>query len=71
MTINLDETLTYINEIEASSRLKITGIINNTHYLDETTADDIMYGLELSREITRDRYTYICDKCNGGAGRTT
>ncbi|NLO98928.1 MAG: hypothetical protein GX386_01380 [Clostridiaceae bacterium] len=54
MTINLDETLTYINEIEASSRLKITGIINNTHYLDETTADDIMYGLELSREITRE-----------------
>jgi len=53
MTINIDETLTYIYEIEAVSRLKITGLINNTHYLDETTPDDIMYGLELSREIEK------------------
>ncbi|MGI6085736.1 MAG: hypothetical protein ACOYIF_09875 [Acetivibrionales bacterium] len=52
MTTNLDETLAYIREIEAASRLKISGIINNTHYLGETTADDILYGLELSREIT-------------------
>lgn len=53
MTTNLNETLTYIGEIEAASRLKISGIINNTHYLEETTVDDILYGLELSREITQ------------------
>lgn len=53
MTINPEETLNYIYEIEAASRLRITGIINNTHYLEETTADDIMYGLELSREIEK------------------
>jgi len=53
MTINPEETLTHIREIEAASRLKITGIINNTHFLEETTVDDIMYGLELSREIEK------------------
>lgn len=52
MTVNLDETLTYIREIEAASRLKISGIINNTHYLEETTVDDVIYGWELSRKIT-------------------
>lgn len=54
MTVNLDETLTYIREIEDSSRLKISGIINNTHYLEETTLDDVLYGLNLSREITKE-----------------
>jgi len=54
MTTDLDETITYIREIEGASRLKISGIINNTHYLEETTVDDIMHGLELSREITKE-----------------
>ena len=53
MTTNLDDSIKYIREIEGASRLKISGIINNTHYLEETTVDDIMHGLELSREITK------------------
>ncbi|NLB79859.1 MAG: cytidylate kinase-like family protein [Clostridiaceae bacterium] len=53
MTTNLDDSIKYIREIEEASRLKISGIINNTHYLEETTVDDIMHGLELSREITK------------------
>lgn len=63
MTTNLDDTLTYIGEIEAASRLKISGIINNTHYLEQTTLDDIIYGLELSREITKETSIPIFATC--------
>ena len=52
MTLNFDETLNYIGEIEAASRLKITKLISNTHYLEETTVDDVLYGLELAREVS-------------------
>jgi len=52
MTTNLSDTLVYIREIEAASRLKFTGIINNTHFMGETTVDDILYGAELAKEIS-------------------
>lgn len=54
MTVNLDDTLLYIREIEAASRLKVSGIINNTHYLDQTTIEDISHGLELCKEVTKE-----------------
>lgn len=54
MTTNLSDTLVYIREIEVSSRLKFTGIINNTHFMDETTADDILYGAQLALEISHE-----------------
>ncbi len=52
MTTNLSDTLIYIREIEEASRLKFTGIINNTHFLDETTIEDILYGAELAQDIS-------------------
>ena len=51
MTQNLNDTVKYIQEIEAASRRKITKLINNTHYLDETTLKEVLYGLELAREV--------------------
>lgn len=53
LTRNLEDTLNYIREIEMASRQKITYLMNNTHYLSETTLDDVLYGLELAREISR------------------
>ena len=50
MTINLDETLTYINEIETSSRLKITGIINSTPTLMKQQQMTSCMVSELSRK---------------------
>ncbi|NLU51984.1 MAG: hypothetical protein GXX10_03855 [Clostridiaceae bacterium] len=52
MTQNLEDTVQYIMEIEAASRLKITKLINNTHFMDDTTQEDLLYGLELAREIS-------------------
>lgn len=54
MTTNLSDALIYISEIEEASRLKFTGLINNTHFLGETTIEDILYGAELAEEISRE-----------------
>lgn len=42
-----------LGEIEQSSRLKFTGIISNTHLLDETTAQVVLDGLELARQVSK------------------
>ncbi len=41
-TATLKQNLGYIGDIEASSKLKITGLINTTHMLRETGRDDIL-----------------------------
>jgi hypothetical protein len=38
-------------EIEAASRLRITGIIANTHLMDETEAATVLDGIETAREV--------------------
>jgi hypothetical protein len=43
-----------VREIEAVGRLPVTGLVSNTHLLDETTLEVILDGLELARE-TGDR----------------
>ena len=43
-----------INEIEAASRLRFTGIISNTHLMDSTTPQTIIDGLTLAREVSDD-----------------
>lgn len=40
-----------IEEIEAMSKQSITGIINNTHLLTETTVDDVLQGDKLARTL--------------------
>ncbi len=37
--------------IANAAQLPITGVISNTHLLDETTADDIDYGLDVARPL--------------------
>ncbi|MGI5865037.1 MAG: hypothetical protein ACOX6T_23700 [Myxococcales bacterium] len=38
-------------KIAFASRLKVTGIVSNTNMLEHTTAEDVLWGLELSREV--------------------
>lgn len=38
--------------IEASSRLSITGLIVNTHLVDETTTETVLEGWRLAREVS-------------------
>jgi len=51
-TSDVDGCLKMIAEIEASSRLKFTGIIANTHLLEETTARIMLDGLDLARRVS-------------------
>ena len=47
------EVLQYIDAIEATSKLKVTGLINNTHMLKETTVEDVLKGQYVAREVSK------------------
>lgn len=51
-TQSATEAIEYIRAIEATSRLKVTGLVNNTHYLRETDTVDLLKGDEVVREIS-------------------
>ena len=41
-----------IREIESASRLKVTGLVSNSHLIDETTLEIIEKGIELVSEVS-------------------
>jgi hypothetical protein len=47
--------LAHFDDVQAQSRLKINGLINNTHMLRETAREDVMRGLALCREVSAAR----------------
>lgn len=48
---DLESNLAFMREIEGSSGLKITGIINNTHMLKATDVNDVIRGNRLALEL--------------------
>lgn len=50
-TATVDGCLKIIEEIEAASRLKLTGLISNSHLMDKTTAATIVHGLKLCHQV--------------------
>lgn len=54
-TQNAKEIIEYIDEIEKASKLKVTGLINNTHMLKATTIEDVKKGQEVCREVSKIR----------------
>ena len=50
-TSNLDGAVEHISSIESTTGLNITGIVNNCHLLRETTAEEIITGHELCKEV--------------------
>ncbi|MBP3413799.1 MAG: ParA family protein [Clostridia bacterium] len=47
-----DETVQLLREIEAASRMKATGIVNNSHVMNLTTVDDILKTVEYTAEVS-------------------
>lgn len=41
-------------EIEASCRLQFTGIVSNTHLIDETVKETVLDGMKLAREFSQE-----------------
>ncbi|MFA0816085.1 MAG: hypothetical protein ACC608_09900 [Anaerofustis sp.] len=52
MTATSDQVIAYLRDIENQSRLRISGLINNTHMIRETTEADIMKGYDLCMEVS-------------------
>jgi len=51
-TSDLDASLKMMNSIETASGLKFTGLISNTHLIDDTTSEVVLDGLALSRQVS-------------------
>ena len=51
-TSTLDGCLEHLDRIQVETGLQIDGIINNTHLLSETSADDIKKGYNLAKEVS-------------------
>lgn len=52
-TDTVEGCLSMRNAIEGSSRLKVTGLIGNTHLMDETSPQTILEGWALTKEVSR------------------
>jgi len=52
-TADVDGSCKVIKSIEEASRLKFTGIIANTHLMDNTTPEIIYDGLKLAKDVSR------------------
>jgi len=50
-TSDIDSIIKHITAIENITSLKISNIVNNTHMLRETTADDIIHGHDLCSKV--------------------
>ena len=50
------QVINHIEAIEKASKLKVTGLINNTHLIRSTTVEDILRGQNVVKEVSR--------KCN-------
>lgn len=47
-----DQVIQYIKSIENSSKLKITGLINNTHLIRDTRIEDILKGEKIVKQVS-------------------
>lgn len=62
-TDTVDGALNHIIRIEQETNLKITGLINNTHLLNETTAEDIIKGYQLCSALSEKLDTPLKYNC--------
>jgi hypothetical protein len=53
-TSDLQSSVRMLKQIEAASRLRFTGLVSNTHLIDETTPETVLDGLKLAREVGRE-----------------
>jgi len=47
-----DEVLRMIHEIQQASRLQVSGLVSNTHLMDETTIDIVREGFDLAAAVS-------------------
>ncbi|MDY5212443.1 MAG: ATP-binding protein, partial [Intestinibacter sp.] len=47
-----EDVIRFIKSMEDSSKLKVTGLINNTHFIRQTTIEDVLKGQKLVKEVS-------------------
>jgi len=52
MTQDADEALSLLKDIEVSSRLEATEIVNNSHLKSQTQRKDILSGIDFARDVS-------------------
>ena len=52
-TATPEQVIQHIRSIEKTAKLKVTGLINNTHLVRETTIDDVLKGQELAKKVSK------------------
>ena len=52
-TSTADEIIIMASELQAASKMKITGLINNTNILEQTTAGDVIEGEKILLEVSQ------------------
>jgi len=53
-TETVDGAIRHIKSIESTSKLKVTGLVNNTHLLRETSVEDVLKGQKLALEVSKE-----------------
>ncbi len=51
-TKNIEGVIHHITDIERVTGLKVTGLVNNTHFLRETQVEDVMKGQEIIETVS-------------------
>jgi len=50
---NVDSVIKKIREVEGAAQMKITGFIANSHLMEQTSKDDVISSLEISKEVSK------------------
>jgi hypothetical protein len=52
-TSDADGTIKTMSEIETTGKLKFTGLISNSHMIEQTTPAEILHGIELVEQVSQ------------------
>lgn len=52
-TQNAADAISYLKNIEETTKLKVTGLINNTHMMRNTKIEDVLFGQKICEEISK------------------
>ena len=53
-TSNVKGIIEHLRAIEETTELKVTGLINNTHMMKDTTLEDVLFGQKISEDVSRE-----------------
>lgn len=52
-TSDLEGALKIMGEIEKAGKLKFTGLISNSHLIEQTTTVEVMHGVDLTQQVSK------------------